>query len=85
MLCRMAKFLTFKDIDNCTGKKSMKVYNIREVAEILSIHEKTVWKFIKEGKIKGTKMGNFWRITEDEIKRILGLQGNQHQEIGKRA
>lgn len=60
----------------------MKVYNIREVAEILTIHEKTVWKFIKEGKIKGVKMGSFWRITEDEVKRLLGLQEDQ-QEIGE--
>lgn len=80
----MALSLSLKDIDNRIREKSMKVYDIGEVAEILTIHKKTVWNFIKEGKIKGIKMGKFWRITEDEVKRLLGLHGNQ-QGIGERA
>ena len=61
------------------------IYNVEEVAEFLAVHKETVKKFIREGRIKGVKLGTRWRITEDEIQRILGLQGNQHQEIGKRA
>ena len=61
------------------------IYNVEEVAEFLAVHKETVKKFIREGRIKGVKLGTRWRITEDEIQRILGLQGNQQPEIGKRA
>lgn len=55
-----------------------KTYTVKEVAEVLAYHRGTVKEFLRKGKIKGLKVGNQWRVTEDEIKRILGLHGSQH-------
>lgn len=60
-------------------------YKVEEVAEILAIHKETVKRFIREGKIKGIKLGTHWRVTEDEIRRLLDLQGDHQQETGERA
>lgn len=61
----------------------MKMYRAKKVAEILAMKEGTIMKFLREGRIKGIKLGTRWRITEDEIKRILGLQENSQQGIGE--
>ena len=44
---------------------------VDEVAEILQIHEKTVKKWLREGKIQGIKLGKSWRIEKEELKEYL--------------
>lgn len=61
----------------------MKMYRAKKVAEILAMKEGTIMKFLREGRIKGIKLGTRWRITEEEIKRILGLQENHQQGTGE--
>lgn len=46
--------------------------NIRQVARELNVSEKTVSKLIKSGKIKAVRVGNQWRISEEEVKRLKG-------------
>lgn len=62
----------------------VKMYKIQEVAEILAVQQETVRELLKKGKIEGMKLGTHWRVAEDELKRFLGLQGNQRKEIGER-
>ncbi|RLE48113.1 MAG: IS607 family transposase [Candidatus Methanomethylicota archaeon] len=47
-------------------------YTTREVCEILGITNRTLRRWIKEGKIRAVNIGGRWRIPESEIKRILG-------------
>ena len=47
------------------------IYNTKEVAEILKMSRVIVLKYLRQGKIKGVKFGNTWRVTNDEIKRIM--------------
>ena len=46
------------------------MYKIREVAELLSLHPKTVEKLARDKKIKSVKIGRDFRITREEIERI---------------
>ena len=46
-----------------------KLYTITELSKILDLHPKTILRFIKEGKIKGNKVGRSWRVTEAELQR----------------
>lgn len=49
----------------------MKVYNLEQVAEILQLSKRTVYGYIKAGKIPAVKMGKYWRVTEDNLKAFL--------------
>ena len=48
-----------------------KLYRTREVAELLNISVSGVKKWIKEGKIHAIRVGRFWMIPENEVRRIL--------------
>lgn len=42
-----------------------------QVAEILQVHPYTILKFVKEGKLKGVKLGRVYRILESDVKRFI--------------
>jgi excisionase family DNA binding protein len=42
-----------------------------QVAQILQIHPFTVLKFIKQGKLKASKLGRVYRIRESELESFL--------------
>ena len=43
---------------------------IEEVSKILKISYRSTWLMVVAGKIKAIKVGNQWRVTEDELERI---------------
>lgn len=44
---------------------------IDEVAQKLHCSTKIIYKYLKEGKIKGVKIGNKWQVSEKELDYIL--------------
>lgn len=44
---------------------------VEQVAEILNVAKITIFRHLKSGKIKGVKIGNVWRISQEEIKYIM--------------
>lgn len=46
----------------------IKIYSLQEVAKILKVTERTVHTYIKEGGIKGRKIGGKWRVTEENLR-----------------
>lgn len=52
-------------------KKSNIVYSIPEVCDKLKLTTRTVYKYIKEGKLKGTKVGKYWRVTDEALQDFL--------------
>lgn len=44
--------------------------SVKEVSERLGIHEKTVYIWAKQGKIKSIRMGKLYKITEEEVEYI---------------
>lgn len=51
--------------------KGMKLYNLKEVAELLSVTERTLHNYIKDGRLKGQKIGGRWKISETNLKRFI--------------
>jgi excisionase family DNA binding protein len=47
----------------------------KEVSEKLKLNIRTIYKWIREGKINASKLGDVWRISESELNRILGENG----------
>jgi len=59
-----------------------KLYRIKEVAELLGVHPKTVQKWAREGKIKVVyTVGGRRRIPESELKKLLGEQTGRLDEV----
>lgn len=48
-----------------------KHYTPEDIASNLQVHLKTVYNWIKSGKLKAVKVGHFWRISETELNRLL--------------
>ncbi len=49
----------------------MQVYNVIEVVKLLGLNKQTIRKFIKEGKLKASKVGTHYVITDEAIKEFL--------------
>lgn len=48
-----------------------KFFTTEQVANILQVHPFTILKFIKQGKLKGIKLGRMYRIQESAINQFL--------------
>ena len=48
-----------------------KLYKPIEVAEKLNVSIHTINKWLQEGKLKGVKVGNLWRVTETDLERFV--------------
>lgn len=47
-----------------------KYYTVKEVAKLLKISTRTVWRWIESGKIKPIKVNKIVRIGSGEIKKL---------------
>lgn len=47
-----------------------KLYTLQEIAEILKVSEKSVYRYIKSGKLKASKIGQ-WRIKEEDLNKFI--------------
>lgn len=43
-------------------------YSVEELSEILDLHPKTVQRFIREGKIRGRKIGRSWKVNHKDLR-----------------
>jgi excisionase family DNA binding protein len=56
--------------------EEIKLYTIEEVMNILHVTRRTVYNYIKAGKLEALKMGKYWRVTPEQLNSFLqGLQG----------
>jgi excisionase family DNA binding protein len=42
-------------------------YTVEQVADLLSLHPKTVQRYIREGKLRATKLGKGWRVAGHDL------------------
>jgi len=49
----------------------MRLLKPEEAAEILGVNPGTVRRWLREGKLKGVKVGRLWRITEEDLKAFI--------------
>ena len=47
------------------------LFTPQEVAQKLKIDMSTVYRWIRECRLKAVKIGHFWRISESELNRLL--------------
>ena len=44
---------------------------VDEVANILRLNVRTIWRMLKDGRLKGIRLGGGWRIPKEELEKIL--------------
>ena len=49
----------------------MKVYTIEELVDLLHVTRRTIYNYIKAGKLKAVKMGKYWRVTGKALEAFL--------------
>lgn len=52
-----------------------KFLSVKEVAEALRVSERSVFRYIHDGKLKASKVG-YWRISEDDLRQFLEQSSN---------
>jgi len=57
----------------------MTVFTPKEVATILRLERLTIYRMIKDGRIKARKLGKGWRIDKTEIDRLLGYTETEYR------
>ena len=50
---------------------ALTVYTLEEVADILKLSKRTVYTYVHEGKLPASKIGAYWRITEEQLREFL--------------
>ncbi len=48
-----------------------KFYSVDEISNLLDMHPKTVQRYIREGKIRATKVGKAWRVHENDFRTFM--------------
>ena len=51
-----------------------KMLTASEVAELLQVHLKTVYRLARNGLIPGKKLGGGWRFSRDEIVKMVSKE-----------
>lgn len=53
------------------GGYMQKYYTLSEVARLLDLSDRTIRNYVKDGKLKGKKIGPQWRFTREQIEEIF--------------
>jgi len=56
-----------------------KLLTLKETAKILRVSERTIMRYLKSGKLKASKLGQ-WRIKESDLERFLKLRQNNRKK-----
>ena len=54
----------------------MKLLTLKETAKILRVSERTIMRYLKSGKLKASKVGQ-WRIKESDLEKFLKANLNE--------
>ena len=57
-----------------------KYLSLQAVGDILSVSRWTLYRWLKNGEMRGRKVGVQYRIPASEVRRILGTQGDDVPE-----
>jgi len=55
-----------------------KLLRPEEVAELLQVSRRTVVRWLKEGRLKGVRVGRLWRVREEDLGAFLSPEEEVH-------
>lgn len=63
-------------------KETKDYYTVEQISDMLSIHPKTIQRYIREGKMRATKIGKSWRVTGHDLS--FFIEGNGDEMLDSR-
>lgn len=51
--------------------EDIKLYDLKDLEELLKVNNRTLLKYIKEGRLKAVKVGQRWIVTETNLLSFL--------------
>lgn len=58
----------------------MKLYDVEELAEMLDVGLPTIRKYLREGRLKGTKPAKRWYVSEEALKEYFQPEPESQEE-----
>ena len=46
-------------------------YTLKEIEDLLSISQRSLYRWIKDGKLKAVKVGYLWRVSKKDLQEFL--------------
>jgi excisionase family DNA binding protein len=59
-------------------------YTVEQISEMLNIHPKTIQRYIREGRLRATKVGKGWRVTGHDLSLFVESDGDKGHGRGSR-
>lgn len=59
--------------------KKDKLLTLQEVKKILRVSDRSMYRYIAEGKLKATKIG-YWKISEKDLQDFVKKQSNRSRK-----
>lgn len=53
------------------AKDDIEIYTLVEIEEILQVTRRTIYNWIKDGKLKAFKVGKEWRVTREALEDLI--------------
>jgi acetyl-CoA synthetase len=53
------------------GENMTEYLTVQEIAKMLKVHEQTVFRWIREGKLESVKIGSNLRITQEQLNKFI--------------
>jgi len=51
-------------------RPDLRLYSLEEVSKLIGVTHRTAWNYVKEGKLKATKIGGAWKVTEENLRKF---------------
>lgn len=63
-------------------QRELRIYTVPEIVKLLRLSPQTVRTYLKDGRLKGKRVGVKWLVTEDQIKEFLNSGNEKKNEDG---
>jgi excisionase family DNA binding protein len=71
-------------MDNKDTHRPPTLLTVREVADLLRVHQRTAYRLITGGSIKAIKIGSQWRVTEAALMEFIEEGWKESASSGKK-
>jgi excisionase family DNA binding protein len=63
-----------KMLEDIAHPNEGRLYNVDDAAVMLSVKPATLREWLRSGKVKAVKLGNTWKISDNELRRLINSE-----------